>query len=98
MYFDRNIYKTAGAYYDSTMTAMVQNSKPFRIIKKKRENLDDVIYYEGIAQVNDSILNMISLPKEEQLALFTELTERLKVQALEAQNNKEEETNNYGYP
>ncbi|WP_296316089.1 tetratricopeptide repeat protein [Winogradskyella sp. UBA3174] len=93
MYFDRNSYKTAGAYYDSTLTAMVENTKPYRIIKKKRENLDDVIYYEGIAQVNDSILNMISLPKEEQLALFTELTERLKVQALEAQNNKEEETN-----
>lgn len=65
MYFDRNVYKTAGAYYDSTMTAMVQNSKPFRIIKRKRENLDDVIYYEGIAQTNDSILNIISLPKAE---------------------------------
>ncbi|MFC0603388.1 type IX secretion system periplasmic lipoprotein PorW/SprE [Winogradskyella pulchriflava] len=91
MYFDRNIYKTAGAYYDSTMTAMVQNSKEFRIIKKKRENLDDVIYYEGIAVTNDSILRIISLPKEEQLALYTAHTEKLKQQALEEEERKEQE-------
>lgn len=90
MYFDRNIYKTAGAYYDSTMTAMVQNSKPFRIIKRKRENLDDVIYYEEIAQTNDSILKMISLPKEEQLALYTKYAEQLKAKALEEEKQKEE--------
>ena len=94
MYFDRNIYKTAGAYYDSTMTAMVQNSKPFRIIKKKRENLDDVIYYEGIAQVNDSVLTMISLPKEEQLAIFTKYAEELKINTLEEEKRKEEEAEN----
>ena len=89
MYFDRNIYKSAGAYYDSTMTAMVQNSKPFRIIKKKRENLDDVIYYEGIAQTNDSILNIISLPKEEQIAIFAEYAENLRLKALEKDKQKE---------
>ena len=91
MYFDRNIYKTAGAYYDSTMTAMEQNTKPYRIIKKKRENLDDVIYYEGIAQVNDSILHLISLPKEAQLAVFTKYAEDLKQKALEEEKRKEEE-------
>lgn len=89
MYFDRNVYKTAGSYYDSTMTAMVQNSKPFRIIKKKRENLDDVIYYEGIAQTNDSILNIISLPKEEQLAIFEEYALKLRQKALEEEKQKE---------
>lgn len=91
MYFDRNVYKIAGAYYDSTMTAMVLNSKPYRIIKKKRENLDDVIYYEGIAQTNDSILHIISLPKEEQLAIYTEYAEKLRLKALEEQVKKEEE-------
>ena len=90
MYFDRNIYKTAGAYYDSTMTVMVPNSKPFRVIKKKRENLDDVIYYEGIAQTNDSILNIIKLPKEEQLAIYTKHAEGLKQKALEEQKQKED--------
>lgn len=90
MYFDRNVYKTAGAYYDSTMTAMVQNSKPYRIIKRKRENLDDVIYYEDIAQTNDSILKIISLPKEQQLAIYTAYAEELKAKALEEERLKEE--------
>ena len=89
MYFDKNIYKTAGAYYDSTMTAMVQNTKPYRIIKKKRENLDDVIYYEGIAQTNDSILRMVSLPKEEQLAIYTKFAEDQRLKALEEQKAQE---------
>lgn len=91
MYFDRNAYKTAGAYYDSTMTAMVQNSKPFRIIKRKRENLDDVIYYEDIARANDSILHIINLPKEDQLAIYVKHTEELKAKALEEEKLKEEE-------
>ncbi len=90
MYFDRNIYKTAGSYYDSTMTAMTTNTTPYRVIKRKRENLDDVIYYEGIAQVNDSILNIISLPKAEQMAIFTDMTDRMKAKALEAEKQKEE--------
>ena len=90
MYFDRNVYKTAGAYYDSTMTAMVENSKPYRIIKRKRENLDDVIYYEGIAQTNDSILRMVSLPKSEQLAIYTKHAEELRLKAIEEQKLQEE--------
>ena len=91
MYFDRNNYKTAGAYYDSTLTVMTVNTKPYRIVKKKRENLEDVIYYEGVAQINDSILKMISLPKEEQIAIYAQLAEQLKAEAIEAQKQKEEQ-------
>lgn len=79
--FDANLYKDAGAYYDSTMTSMVENSKPFRIIKRKRENLDDVIYYEGIAEVNDSILNLVSLSQTERLQYFQDYTAKLKLEA-----------------
>ena len=89
MYFDKNVYKTAGAYYDSTLTAMVINTKPYRIIKKKRENLDDVIYYEGIAQTNDSILKMVSLPKAEQLAIYTKFAEDQRQKALEEKEQQE---------
>lgn len=90
MYFDENVYKTAGAYYDSTMTAMVVNTKPYRIIKKKRENLDDVIYYEGIAQTNDSILRMVSLPKAEQLAIYSKYAEDQRLKEIEAKKVQEE--------
>jgi len=89
MSFDQSEYKTAGAYYDSTMNNMVLNSKPYRTIKRKRENLEDVIYYEDIAQVNDSILNLASLSKEDQLALFTDYANDLKAKDEEAKEKAE---------
>jgi hypothetical protein len=78
MYFDKTKYSRAGAYYDSTLTNMVEKTKPYRVVKKKRENLDDVIYYEGIAKANDSILTMVSLPKEKQIAAYTVFIQQLK--------------------
>ena len=90
MYFDYNNYKTAGAYYDSTLTKMVEKTKPYRVIKKKRENLDDVIYYEDVVKANDSILYMVSLPKDKQLEIYTKLTEQLKVKAFEEAQLKQE--------
>jgi len=88
MRFDRTEFKTAGAYYDSTLVNLKENSKIYRAIKKKRENLDDVILYEDIAQRNDSILTLVNLSDEERLAYFTTYTDQLK---LEAEALKEEE-------
>ena len=79
MYFDRTEYKIAGAYYDSTLINMVEKTKPYRVVAKKRKNLNDVIYYEGIARANDSVLNLIKLPKEEQIALFNKYIKELKI-------------------
>ena len=89
MNFDESIYRTAGEYYDSTMTSLVVDSKPFRIIKRKRDNLEDVIYYEAIAQVNDSILNLVNLSDADRLAYFGTFIEKLKAKA-EKQSKKEE--------
>ena len=88
-FFDYSQYKIAGAYYDSTMTNMVTNSKPFRIIKRKRDNLDDVIYYEDIAFVNDSIISLTALSHDEQLAYFEDYTDQLKIQAEKEKELKE---------
>ena len=77
-YFDNSEYKTAGAYFDSTMTNLKTNSKPFRVIKRKRENLDDVILYEGVAASNDSILRLVNMSQADRLAYFTKYTDSLK--------------------
>ncbi len=89
MSFDKSEYKIAGAYYDSTMLNLIKNSKDFRAVQRKRDNLDDVIYYEDVAQRNDSILTLVNLPEEERLALFTGYTDNLKQKAKE-QKEKEE--------
>lgn len=87
--FDDNKYRVAGAYYDSTMINMVKNSKPYRVIKRKRENLDDVIYYEGIAEANDSILKLVAMNDVEKLNYFQEYTNKLKAKA-EAEKERKE--------
>jgi hypothetical protein len=79
--FDAANYKAAGAYYDSTLTNLVVNSREWRRFKKKRENLDDVIKYEDIATQNDSILSLVAMNEEERLAYFTEYTNKLREQA-----------------
>ncbi len=81
IYFDRNNYKTAGAYYDSTLTKLDQAKREYRLISKKRENLEDVIKYEGIANEKDSILDLVEMTKEERVTFFENYIEKLKEEA-----------------
>ena len=87
--FDSARYATAGAYLDSTLERLVVDSKRHRTLRKKRENLDDVILYEGIATNNDSILTAVSLPKNEQITYYKKFTDKLKAEAIAAQKEAE---------
>lgn len=81
--FDSAEYKNAGAYYDSTLSFLEEKSRTWRRVKKKRENLDDVIKYEDIALVNDSILVLTKMSEAEQLAYFTDYTSKLRARAIQ---------------
>lgn len=83
IHFDRAMYKQAGKYYDSTLAFLEENSRPWRRVKKKRENLDDVIKYEDIAAVNDSILRIANWTEAEQRTYFTKYAADLKAKAIE---------------
>lgn len=83
IYFDDRSYKAAGAYYDSTLTNLDEGSRQYRRIKKKRENLDDVIKYEDIAYNSDSILHLVNMTEAQQLEYFTLFTTELKRIVLE---------------
>ena len=83
IYFDFAEYKLTGAYYDSTLTNLDENTRPWRRIKKKRDNLDGVIKYEDIAYRNDSILGLIAMTESERLSYFTNYTVNLKLKAVE---------------
>ena len=76
--FDFSEYSLAGSYYDSTLLNLKENSKSFRAIKRKRDNLEDVIYFESIAQVNDSILQITALSDADKEAYFQSYIETLK--------------------
>ncbi len=86
--FDKKLYAEAGAYYDSTLGVLTLNSKPYRVIKRKRENLKDVIKYEAVAKVDDSILNLVALSDDAKLAYFETYVSDLKEKA-EAERKKQ---------
>lgn len=82
IYFNQSLYRMAGAYYDSTLTTIPPTSRDYFVIKRKRDNLEEVILYEEIAEKNDSILRLVSMPEAERLNYFTEYTTGLRTQAL----------------
>ncbi|WP_239000261.1 type IX secretion system periplasmic lipoprotein PorW/SprE [Hyunsoonleella ulvae] len=96
MTFDERLYADAGAYYDSTLANLKLNSKPYRTIKRKRDNLEDVIYYEGVAKVDDSILHLVNMPDVERLAYFETYVTELKEKAEEEAKKEEALKRNTG--
>ena len=80
--FDYSEYSLAGSYYDSTLLKIKENSKPYRAIKRKRDNLEDVIYYESIAKDNDSILSVVAMSDPEKETYFQSYIDTLKSEAL----------------
>lgn len=90
--FDKNKYKIAGAYYDSVLTNLTENTRKHRAIKKKLDNLEDVVRYEGVAQYADSAITLYNLPKEEQIAYFERHIAELRRVEEKAAKKEEERT------
>ena len=95
-YFDGNEYRDAGAYYDSVLRNLPENGRKYRSVKKKLDNLEDVITYEDIVHHADSVITVYDLPKEKQIAYFEEYISKLK-EADEAAAAKQKEIANAGF-
>lgn len=80
IYFNDARYVTAGKYYDSTLTMLNPRTREFRLISKKKDNLKDVIKFEGIAQRNDSILKLTAMSADERETYFQKHIDLLKKQ------------------
>ena len=80
IYFKETAYKTAGKYYDSTLLQLNDRTREYRKIKKKRDNLEDVIKYETIAQQNDSILKVVAMSNVERELYYENHISKLKVE------------------
>ena len=78
-YFKDAEYKFASAYYDSVLQVSI-DSLDIRIrrIKRKYKNLASLIKFEAVVTINDSILRIASLPKDEQKLFFESYIEKLK--------------------
>jgi len=91
--FDQNQYKNAGSYYDSVLTNLTENTRKYRAIKKKFDNLEDVIKYEDVVQYADSVITLYELPEQERITYFEEYIAELKRMAAEEEAEKEKKAN-----
>ncbi|MGG7036172.1 MAG: tetratricopeptide repeat protein, partial [Flavobacterium sp.] len=89
IYFNSAEYVTAGKYYDSTLVHLQPRTREHNLIRKKRENLEDVIKYEGIAHRNDSIIALYNMSGEDKKkfvdSYITELKKKEEAQKKQAE-------------
>jgi len=94
IYFDKAKFVDAGAYYDSVLNLSEENTtKRIRRLKRKRENLNEVISFERVRKVTDSILNVVSMSKDAQKTYFQKHIDKLKA----AEKKAKEESLNAGF-
>ncbi|PJB12780.1 MAG: hypothetical protein CO119_05135 [Flavobacteriales bacterium CG_4_9_14_3_um_filter_40_17] len=91
--FDQAEYLQAGLYFDSTLVNMDQKTLAYFRMKRKRDNLEDVIKFEASAQVNDSILNLTSLSEDDRKEIFQSLIDSLKAKVIAEQKAAKESEN-----
>jgi tetratricopeptide (TPR) repeat protein len=89
-YFDRNKYRQAGAYYDSVLLNLPENSRTFRRVRKKRDNLEDVIQYEEVVHYTDSVLFLHEMSGVEREIYFQVYIDSLRLAEQEQQQEKEQ--------
>ncbi|SDS49786.1 protein involved in gliding motility SprE [Polaribacter sp. KT25b] len=79
LYFKNSEYQYASAYYDSVLQVS-KDSLDIRIrrIKRKHRNLASLIKFEEIVTINDSIVKIASLSKDEQKQYFENYIKKLK--------------------
>lgn len=79
IYFNDAKYSKAFNYYDSTLVQLNPRTREYKAITKKRDNLVDVIKYEGIASTNDSILSLVAMNSADRTAYFEDYISKLKI-------------------
>jgi len=69
-YFGKGNYLKTGDYLDKLLPLFDESTVAHKKLKRKRENLTEVIVYEKTIQKTDSILSLLSMNQEEQLQFF----------------------------
>lgn len=75
-------YVLTGAYLDSLLSTLPEETLDKRRIQRERDNLNAVIKYENIVQITDSLLYLSGLSKADQMEYFQKHIEEKEAQAL----------------
>ena len=90
-YFSKGNYLETGAYLEKLLPLFEESTVDYKKLKRKRENLTEVIVYEKTIQRTDSILSLLSMNQEEQLQFFQNFIDEqqsLAEKTLESQSKK----------
>ena len=86
IYFDQKNYSSSYFQYDSVMNIINNESENYLTIKRKHKQLKEVSSYENTIIIQDSLLNLASLPESERNKIIDNYIEKLKQEeALERQ-------------
>lgn len=96
IYYQKKQFETAGMYYDSTMVYMNPMSREYVQVKRKRNNLVDIVRYEQLAKRNDSILNLASMDDTQRKVEIQKLIDQLKQDDLRSQQASSQQTTSNG--
>lgn len=78
--FDQAEYVNAGKYYDSAVAQYKERTPEHRLVRKKRDNLEGVIVYEGWRSSADSIFKVLAMSPQEQEQYYQVYIDSLKAQ------------------
>lgn len=91
IYYNDEEYLKAQPYYAEAMNILPLDHPGYKNIQTKSQNLDYVAQYSGIVTLQDSLLELASLPQQEMVEKVKAEIERIHKEQEEAQKRLEEE-------
>lgn len=87
IFFERNAYEMAGAYYDTAMQAIPQDFPDIEVIRARADVLGELVDNLVIVQTEDSLQYLAGLTEEERMALIDGIIQKV----IEEEQQKMEE-------
>ena len=91
IYFNQRKYIEAQSCYSQAFPFIPDNYPDYNNLKKRSDILDELATYAGNVQLQDSLLNLGKLPKEEQIAVARSLAYQLIEQEKRAKDDAQRE-------
>jgi tetratricopeptide (TPR) repeat protein len=83
-YFEKGNYLETGSYLDKLLPLFEESTIDFKKLKRKRDNLSEVIQYEQVLKDTDSVIRLVSMSEQGQRTFFENYLDRKQLQEKKA--------------